>query len=219
LRNNEFFNIGNRLTGSSLTGPQLTALPADCSFKMSRMNLFECATEAADFIRKRTPLQPQIAIILGSGLGAIAEDILDSVVTPYAEIPHFPCSTVEGHSGKLVIGSLAGIPVAVMQGRVHGYEGYAPEEVTFPMRVLGRLGIKTVLVTNAAGGIRPEMHPGDLVLLSDHINLLGRNPVSGPNDIRFGQRFFDMRPIPSGSARWHIKPQRKRDFPFLKECI
>ncbi len=155
-------------------------------------NLFECATEAADSIRKRISLQPQIAIILGSGLGAIAEGVLDSVVTPYAEIPHFPCSTVEGHSGKLVAGTLAGVPVVVMQGRVHGYEGYDPEEVTFPMRVLGRLGIRTVIVTNAAGGIRLGMHQGELVLLSDHINFLGRNPVSGPNDLRFGPRFFDM---------------------------
>lgn len=155
-------------------------------------NLFECATEAADHIRKRISRQPQIAIILGSGLGAIADGVLDSAVTPYAEIPHFPCSTVEGHSGKLIIGTLAGVPVAVMQGRVHGYEGYDPEQVTFPMRVLGRLGIKTAIVTNAAGGIRLGMHQGELVLISDHINFLGRNPVSGPNDARFGPRFFDM---------------------------
>lgn len=155
-------------------------------------NLFECATEAADYIRKRISLPPQIAIILGSGLGAVAEGVLDAVVTPYAELPHFPCSTVEGHSGKLVTGTLADVPVAVMQGRVHGYEGYDPEEVTFPMRVLGRLGIKTAIVTNAAGGIRLGMHQGELVLLSDHINFLGRNPVSGPNDSRFGLRFFDM---------------------------
>lgn len=155
-------------------------------------NLFECANEAADSIRKRTSLEPKIAVILGSGLGAIAEGVLDSVVTPYGEIPHFPCSTVEGHSGKLIVGTIAGIPVAVMQGRVHGYEGYEPDQVTFPMRVLGCLGIKTAIVTNAAGGIRVGMEPGELVLLSDHINFLGRNPVSGPNDKRFGARFFDM---------------------------
>jgi purine-nucleoside phosphorylase len=155
-------------------------------------SLFECATAAADHIRKRISQSPRIAIILGSGLGAVADRVQNSVVTPYAEIPHFPCSTVEGHSGKLVVGTLVGVPVVVMQGRVHGYEGYDPEEVTFPMRVLARLGIKTVIVTNASGGIRLGLEPGDLVLISDHINFLGRNPVSGPNDIRFGPRFFDM---------------------------
>jgi len=159
-------------------------------------NLFECTAEAAKYLRKRfahtSAPTPKIAIILGSGLGAIADGILDAVITPYSEIPHFPCSTVEGHSGKLVAGTLAGIPVVVMQGRVHGYEGYEPEQVTFPMRVLGQLGIKTAIVTNAAGGIRIGMKQGELVLLSDHINFLGWNPVSGPNEKRFGPRFFDM---------------------------
>jgi purine-nucleoside phosphorylase len=155
-------------------------------------NLFECVTAAADHIRKQISQNPRIAIILGSGLSDIADGVLDSVVTPYAEIPHFPCSTVEGHPGKLIAGTLAGVPVIVMQGRVHGYEGYEPEEVTFPMRVLARFGIKTVIVTNAAGGIRLGLQPGELVLISDHINFLGRNPLTGPNDVRFGPRFFDM---------------------------
>lgn len=155
-------------------------------------NLFENANEAAEFLRERITSAPQIAIILGSGLGAIADGIVDPVTIPYSEIPHFPRSTVEGHSGKLVAGLLNGVPVVVMQGRVHGYEGYEPEQVTFPMRVLGRLGIKTAIVTNAAGGIRLGMKQGELVLLSDHINFIGRNPVSGPNDARFGPRFFDM---------------------------
>ncbi len=111
---------------------------------------------------------------------------------PYREIPHFPRPTVKGHSGRLVVGTIAGTPVAVMQGRVHAYEGYTPEEVTFPVRVLGRLGITTLVVTNAAGGIRLDLKQGQLVLLSDHINFTGRNPVTGPNDERLGPRFFDM---------------------------
>ena len=133
-----------------------------------------------------------MAIVLGSGLGSFAERIEHPTTIPYTEIPHFPQPTVEGHSGRLVAGTVAGTPVAVMQGRVHAYEGYTPEEVTFPIRVLGRLGITTLVVTNAAGGIRLDLKQGQLVLISDHINFTGRNPVSGPNDERLGPRFFDM---------------------------
>ena len=133
-----------------------------------------------------------MAIVLGSGLGSFAERIEQPVSIPYPEIPHFPRPTVEGHTGRLVVGTAAGTPVVVMQGRVHGYEGYSPEEVTFPVRVLGRLGITTLVVTNAAGGVRLDLQQGQLVLLSDHINLTGRNPVAGPNDERLGPRFFDM---------------------------
>ena len=154
--------------------------------------LFEQATAAAAYIRARSGLEPAIGIILGSGLGAFAEQIADAVPIPFTDIPHFPKSTVPGHSGRLVIGTLDGVPVAVMQGRVHAYEGYSPEEVTFPVRVLGLLGVKTLIVTNAAGGIRLDMKQGDLVLLSDHINFTGRNPIAGENDERFGPRFFDM---------------------------
>jgi purine-nucleoside phosphorylase len=181
--------------------------------------LFECATAAADHIRKRISQSPRIAIILGSGLGAVADGIENSVVTPYAEIPHFPCSTVEGHSGKLVAGTLAGVPVIVMQGRVHGYEGYDAEEVTFPMRVLARLEIKTVIVTNASGGIRLGLEPGDLVLISDHINFLGRNPVSGPNDIRFGPRFFDMTEAYSKRLRALAHEAAEEDGVSLSEGV
>jgi purine-nucleoside phosphorylase len=156
------------------------------------ISLFEQATAAVAHIRARTPLAPTIGIVLGSGLGAFADRITDAVAIPFTEIPHFPKSTVPGHSGQLLIGTLDGIPVAVMQGRVHAYEGYTPQEVTFPVRVLGLLGIKTLVVTNAAGGIRPGLKQGDLVLLSDHINFTGRNPVAGANDERFGARFFDM---------------------------
>ena len=155
-------------------------------------SLFDRATAAAAYIRGRSRIEPAIGIILGSGLGAFADHIDEATAIPFTEIPHFPQSTVPGHSGRLVIGTLQGVPVAVMQGRVHAYEGYSPEEVTFPVRVLGRLGVKTLIVTNAAGGIRLDMKQGDLVLLSDHINFTGRNPIVGKNDERFGPRFFDM---------------------------
>jgi len=155
-------------------------------------SLYQRATQAADFLRSRIKAQPKLAIILGSGLGAVAEQVNEAVTVPYSEIPHFPQSTVPGHSGQLVAGLLNGTPVAVMQGRVHGYEGYKPEEVTFPVRVLGRLGIETLVVTNAAGGIRADLHQGDLVLLSDQINFSIPNPCIGPNDPQFGPRFFDM---------------------------
>lgn len=154
--------------------------------------LFDRANAAAEYVLARTSLRPQIAIVLGSGLGAFAEQLENATAIPFAEIPHFPQSTVPGHSGKLVVGTVAGVPVAVMQGRVHAYEGYSSDEVTFPVRVLGRMGVRTLVLTNAAGGINPSLRQGQLVLLSDHINLSGRNPVAGPNDERFGPRFFDM---------------------------
>lgn len=160
---------------------------------------FEQANEAASFLHSRIgALKARIGIVLGSGLGAVAEAVASPVFVPYEEIPHFPRSTVEGHSGRIVAGSLAGVPVIVMQGRVHYYEGYSPQQVTFPMRVLGRLGLQTVILTNAAGGINDNYRVGDLVLLKDHINLLGFNPLIGPNEARFGDgvrtglRFFDM---------------------------
>jgi purine-nucleoside phosphorylase len=154
--------------------------------------IFEKAEEAAASIRERTPAPPRVAIVLGSGLGAFADQIQHPTAIPYTDIPHFPRPTVEGHSGRLIVGTIDKTPVAVMQGRIHAYEGYSPEEVTFPIRVLGRLGITTLVVTNAAGGIRLDLHQGQLVLLSDHINFTARNPVSGTNDPRLGPRFFDM---------------------------
>jgi purine-nucleoside phosphorylase len=163
------------------------------------MTYFEQFTEAAEFLRTRlNGLAPQVGIVLGSGLGAVAEAVDSPIFVPYAEIPHFPQSTVEGHSGRIVAGHLGGVPVVVMQGRVHFYEGYTPQQVTFPMRVLGRLGLETVILTNAAGGINANYAIGDLVLLADHINSLGFNPLVGPNEPRFGDgqrtglRFFDM---------------------------
>jgi purine-nucleoside phosphorylase len=158
---------------------------------------YDKATAAAAHIRSLTSLQPRIGIILGSGLGAFGEQVESPTVIPYSTIPHFPQSTVEGHSGNLILGTLSGVSVAVMQGRVHAYEGYAISEVVFPTRVLGLLGISTLVVTNAAGGINAAYSPGTLVAISDHINLTGTNAALGPNEPRFGlttpaPRFFDM---------------------------
>jgi purine-nucleoside phosphorylase len=155
-------------------------------------SIYDRATEAAALIASRASHRPTIAVVLGSGLGGFANQLQNSIAIPFSEIPHFPQSTVTGHSGRLVIGTLNDVPVAVMQGRVHGYEGYSSDEVTFPIRVLARFGIHTVLLTNAAGGIRTSFAQGQLVLISDHINFTGRNPVAGPNDDRLGPRFFDM---------------------------
>ena len=160
--------------------------------------LYTHATAAVGHIRSLTSLSPRIGIILGTGLGNFASAVENSVTIPYANIPHFPQSTVEGHSGNLILGTIAQVPVAVMQGRVHAYEGYTLPEVTFPTRVLGLLGCKTLIVTNAAGGIRADIPAGSLVAISDHINLTGTNAALGPNEPDFafapnsGLRFFDM---------------------------
>ena len=160
---------------------------------------FDQVSEAADFLRARLAgLDPRLGIVLGSGLGAVADSVADPVTVPYSDIPHFPQSTVEGHSGRIVAGTLGGVPVIVMQGRVHYYEGYTPAQVTFPMRVLGALGLRAVILTNAAGGIQAGYSIGQLVALADHINFMGWNPLTGPNEPRFagipgaGLRFFDM---------------------------
>src|SRR5580658_4661322 len=153
---------------------------------------FARATGAAKFIQSRSKLRPEIALVLGSGLGAFADELSYATAIPYPKIPGFPRSTVAGHRGQLVIGKLADLPVAVMQGRVHLYEGYSPQEVAFPIRVLGRLGIRSVILTNAAGAINRDYSQGALVAIRDHINLQGANPLMGPNDERFGIRFPDM---------------------------
>ena len=153
---------------------------------------FECAGRAADFVFLRTKLRPQIALVLGSGLGAFAEEFSDATKIPYADIPYFPRSTAIGHAGRLVIGKVAAVSVAGMQGRVHLYEGYSAKQVVFPVRVFARMGVKAVILTNAAGGIKREFRQGRLVVISDHINLQGVNPLTGPNDERFGLRFHDM---------------------------
>ncbi len=150
---------------------------------------------AAAFIRERTQFQPKVGLILGSGLNPLAESVEDDVVIPYHEIPHFPTATVEGHAGRLVLGMLEGQAVVVMQGRAHYYEGYSMAEVTFPVRVMQVLGIETLIVTNAAGGLNAEFQAGDVMLITDHINLIGMaglNPLRGPNLDEFGPRFPDM---------------------------
>ena len=157
-----------------------------------KLDWFYKAEEAAQFLLARTSLRPRIGLVLGSGLGAFADDLSDAVRIPYAEIPFFPRSTAVGHAGTMVIGSACGVPVATMQGRVHLYEGYPAQEAALPMRVLGRMGVKSAILTNAAGGINLEYGQGALVVLRDHINLQGQNPLTGANDDRFGPRFPDM---------------------------
>ncbi len=164
----------------------------------STTDLYSRAQAAAAHIRTLSPAAPSLAIILGSGLGNFAAHVHGAIHVPYRDIPHFPQPTVDGHSGQLVLGGIAGIPVAVLQGRVHAYEGYAIEQVTFPTRVLGLLGCRTLIVTNAAGAINATLAQGQIVALSDHINFTGINAASGPNEPRFtltgrpAQRFFDM---------------------------
>jgi purine-nucleoside phosphorylase len=153
---------------------------------------FARAERAAKFILAKTKLRPRIGLVLGSGLGAFANEFAAAVRIDYAKIPHFPRSTAIGHAGRLVIGKVGAVPVAAMQGRVHFYEGYTMAEVIFPMRVMARMGIRAVILTNAAGGINTGFKQGCLVVLRDHINLQGRNPLIGPNDERFGVRFPDM---------------------------
>jgi purine-nucleoside phosphorylase len=153
---------------------------------------FTRAERAAKFILSKTKLRPRIGLVLGSGLGAFADELGAAVRIDYKKIPHFPRSTAIGHAGRMVIGKVVDVPVAVMQGRVHFYEGYTQQQVIFPMRVMARMGIRAVVITNAAGGINREFKQGCLVVLRDHINLQGTNPLIGPNEDRFGVRFPDM---------------------------
>jgi len=153
---------------------------------------FSQATRAARFILSKTKLRPRVALVLGSGLGAFADEFANAIRIPYKKIPHYPQSTAIGHAGQLVIGKVGNVAVAGMQGRVHLYEGYSAKQVTFPIRVFSRMGIQAVIVTNAAGGINLNYSEGALVALRDHINLQGANPLIGPNDDRFGPRFPDM---------------------------
>ena len=160
--------------------------------RMASTSLYERAEHATRIIRSRISVEPRIAIVLGSGLGGFADDFDEAVAIPYEDIPGFVRSTAQGHAGRLVIGKVDSIPVLAMQGRVHYYEGYSLEEVTFPIRVFNLLGIKTLVLTNAAGGINVQLTQGALMVISDHLNLMGVNPLRGPNDERFGPRFPDM---------------------------
>ncbi|MFQ5696135.1 MAG: purine-nucleoside phosphorylase [Terriglobia bacterium] len=153
---------------------------------------YDRAEEAAAVLRSRTTLRPRIALVLGSGLGAFADSLEEATAIPYEQIPHFPVSTAVGHAGRLVVGRCRDVPVLVMQGRAHSYEGYTLEQVTFPVRVLGRCGIRALIVTNAAGGINRKLRVPALLVIRDHVNFLGANPLRGPNDERFGTRFPDM---------------------------
>jgi purine-nucleoside phosphorylase len=153
---------------------------------------FARAEQTANFVLAHTGLRPRIALVLGSGLGAFADQLSDATALRYENVPYFPRPTAEGHAGRLVMGNVGEVPVAAMQGRVHFYEGQPLRDVVFPMRVFGRMGIQAVILTNAAGGINAAYSEGCLVALSDHINLLGANPLLGPNDDRFGPRFLDM---------------------------
>ncbi len=157
--------------------------------------------EAVELVRRASALAPRVGVVLGSGLGAFAERVGARLVLPYRTIPHFPVSGVAGHAGELVLGTLDGVPCAVMSGRVHYYEGYDMQQVTFPMRVLAALGIETVLVTNAAGSVNPSYEPGSFMVISDHLNLTGANPLRGPNDERLGPRFPDMSSAYPAAAR------------------
>jgi purine-nucleoside phosphorylase len=160
--------------------------------RMASTSLYERAEHATRIIRSRISVEPRIAVVLGSGLGGFADDFENPVAIPYEDIPGFVRSTAQGHAGRLVVGTVDSVPVLAMQGRVHYYEGYSLEEVTFPIRTFGLLGVKTLVLTNAAGGINVQLTQGALMVISDHLNLMGVNPLRGPNDERFGPRFPDM---------------------------
>lgn len=156
------------------------------------MDEIERVTKAVHYIKKRIPFKPQIGLILGSGLGVLATEVSDAAFVPYSDIPRFPVSTVEGHKGRFVLGTLAGKKVIAMQGRFHFYEGYSLKDVTRPVRVMKALGVRTFIVTNASGGINETFSPGDLMLISDHLNMTFQNPLTGPNVSDWGPRFPDL---------------------------
>jgi purine-nucleoside phosphorylase len=156
------------------------------------MDLYERIMEAVGFIREKCPPAPRVGLVLGSGLGEFADTVAEPTVIPYAGIPHFKKAGVAGHAGRLVMGNVGPVSVAVLQGRIHYYEGHQIDDVVFPVRVLAALGIQSILLTNAAGGINREFRPGDLMIIRDHINLTGLNPLRGANDERLGPRFPDM---------------------------
>jgi purine-nucleoside phosphorylase len=156
------------------------------------MNTFEKLTKAKDFLQRYNSAGAKIGVVLGSGLGNFVQEIKVAHEIPYEEIPHFPVSTVEGHHGKLIFGSIAGKAIIAMAGRFHFYEGYAPEDVAFPIRVMRFLGVDTIFISNAAGGVDPNFKVGDLMIITDHISLVTHNPLLGPNDDRLGSRFPDM---------------------------
>jgi purine-nucleoside phosphorylase len=183
--------------------------------KQNASTEFQQAEKAARFILARTKLRPKIALVLGSGLGEFADEFENAIKIPYAKIPHFPQSTAIGHAGQLVLGKVGAIAAAGMQGRVHLYEGYSAKKVAFPIRVFARMGVKALIVTNAAGGINLNYSEGALVAIRDHINLQGANPLIGPNDDRFGPRFPDLTRAYDPEFRGFVAEAQKklrRDF-------
>jgi purine-nucleoside phosphorylase len=177
---------------------------------MAKMDLYSRAEHAARTVRARIKQQPRVAIVLGSGLGGFAEEFEQAVTIPYEEIPGFVTSTAQGHAGSLVVGAVEHVPVLAMQGRVHYYEGYSLEEVTFPVRTFKLLGIDTLILTNAAGGVDVQLSQGALMVISDHLNLMGVNPLRGPNDERFGQRFPDMSEVYSRELQELVVEEAKK---------
>jgi purine-nucleoside phosphorylase len=175
--------------------------------------------DAKTFIESRTELRPAIGVVLGSGLGAFADELSDRVEIPYSEIPGWPASTAVGHAGKLVIGKLCDDPVAVMAGRAHLYEGNTPGQATFGVRVFGKMGVRSMVFTNAAGGINPTLERGSLALISDHINLQGSNPLAGPNDDSCGPRFPDMSEAYSRAYREIAKEVAAELCIYMPECV
>ena len=170
----------------------MSSVHTQMSAKADTSSLYDRAQRAAEQIRSRANARPSVAIVLGSGLGAFADELTESTSLAYKEIAGFAQATVEGHAGRLVIGRAGEVPIAAMQGRFHFYEGYSLEDVTFPIRVLKLLGVRTLILTNAAGSLNTEFTPGSLMVISDHINLMGVNPLIGTNDERFGPRFPDL---------------------------
>ena len=164
----------------------------DAGGVMPDLELYAQVQETVGVIRQRTPMTPQVGIILGTGLGALADEITVEATFPYGALPHFPLSTVESHSGRLLMGTLGGRTVVAMQGRFHYYEGYTMRQIALPVRVMKLLGAETLLVSNACGGLNPQFRAGDIMVIRDHINFLGQNPLIGPNDTRLGPRFPDM---------------------------
>jgi purine-nucleoside phosphorylase len=184
------------------------------------MGLYEQIQDTVLAIRQRAGgLSPRVGIILGSGLGAFADGFERKVAIPYADLPHFPHSSVPGHAGRLVLGLVGGEPVVAMQGRVHSYEGYSPVQVAFPARVLCALGIRALVVTNAAGGINTQFAPGDLMVITDHINLSGWNALTGPNDDRLGTRFPDMSRAYSPDFRARLLESAQRTQVVLRQGV
>ena len=177
------------------------------------MEQYERIMEAVDFIKKNCPLLPQVGVVLGSGLGEFAAAVNEPTVIAYADIPHFKKVSVAGHAGRLVLGKVGAMPVAVLQGRYHYYEGHDIVDVVFPVRVLAKLGVQSLLLTNAAGGINRKLRPGDLMVIRDHINLMGVNPLRGANDERLGPRFPDMSAVYDSEISGYHRRRPERDRP------